>query len=313
MTVVTATITTKCNFRCKHCLRSLKGKDLNVKIFEKFVQGTKELGANHVAITGGEPIMHKDFREILQIVKDNNIQYSIVTNGAAIKQYIELHKEISGLTNISLSLESYDKKTNDAIREKNSFDYIVKAAKVCKENQIPFSISTTIGKLNFFDLEKTILFAREIGAHCIVLSTILPYNEDTKIALSTIEREALYFKIQHLIKKYKEFPIYPGTPIGSTGINQNLCAVMDLNYITLDCDGYINFCCNLANVEQKEEKRTKIASLEKKSFKEAIEEYKKEIKELLKNRPEDFNSFEGDEINYNSCFYCLKRFFNIEN
>jgi len=290
-----------------------KDRDVDIKILEKAIIGAKERGINTISLTGGEPILHESFEKILEMINKHNFLYSIVTNGSNTKKYIEIIKKYPGFTSFSFSLDGSTPEINDIIRMKGSYNFVMESIELCKENNLPFVIASTIGTKNFDDLKNIISVAKEKNASCLVLSTVLgnPNAKSNNMVLDWKKREKLFKKAKKLVKKNKDFPIYPGSPIGTEdGINPRLCGVMNLNFITLDVDGNINFCCNLADysTENGASKEPIIASLNELTFSEAIEEYKKRTISFLKDRPDDYSEFEGNKINYNSCFYCLKKF-----
>lgn len=104
-------ITDRCNLRCKYCMGDKdvvflpKDEILTVNEIEKIVDVFSELGVKKIRITGGEPLVRKNFREIVErINKLENIQeINITTNGIRLEEELEFlaDKKIHSL-NISL-------------------------------------------------------------------------------------------------------------------------------------------------------------------------------------------------------------------
>lgn len=104
-------ITDRCNLRCKYCMGDKdvvflpKDEILTVDEIEKIVDVFSELGVKKIRITGGEPLVRKNFREIVErINKLENIQeINITTNGIRLEEELEFlaDKKIHSL-NISL-------------------------------------------------------------------------------------------------------------------------------------------------------------------------------------------------------------------
>ncbi|MCQ8212930.1 GTP 3',8-cyclase MoaA [Cetobacterium somerae] len=106
-------ITDHCNLRCQYCLPEqdtsfYKNCDLlNSEEIERIVKAFSLIGIKKVRITGGEPLIRKDFQEILK--KINNIQkiekIAITTNGFNLLENLDTFKK-NGLSRINISLDS---------------------------------------------------------------------------------------------------------------------------------------------------------------------------------------------------------------
>ena len=78
-------ITGKCNYRCKHCYMSApdaKLGELNHETVMSIVQQLIDCGVYEVSLTGGEPLVRKDFLEIVDALLAGGIRIStIYSNG----------------------------------------------------------------------------------------------------------------------------------------------------------------------------------------------------------------------------------------
>ena len=104
-------ITDRCNLRCKYCMGNKdivflpKDELLSSNEIERLVKIFSELGIKKLRITGGEPLVRRNFREIVENI--NNIsgieEINITTNGIRLKEELEFlsNKKIQSL-NISL-------------------------------------------------------------------------------------------------------------------------------------------------------------------------------------------------------------------
>lgn len=104
-------ITDRCNLRCKYCLGDKdivflpREELLTVEEIKKVTEIFSELGIKKVRITGGEPLVRKNFREIVEVI--NSIPtievISITTNGIRLDEELEFlaTKKLHSL-NISL-------------------------------------------------------------------------------------------------------------------------------------------------------------------------------------------------------------------
>ena len=177
-------LTTRCNLRCQMCdifkypsrvedeLSTLKIKDVILQI--------KNMGIKHIIFSGGEPLLRKDFFEIVEFASNNNMEkIDIITNGMlfdenAIQKLVNLR-----LNHITFSLDGL-KETNDKIRSKGVFDAVkINIDKFihCKSKYGSASptlgINFTIMDNNIDDILPMIEFVRNKGLNAIFFQPVL--------------------------------------------------------------------------------------------------------------------------------------------
>lgn len=110
-------VTDVCNFRCTYCLpNGYEGLPaeafLTVPEIEKTVQAFAQLGTEKIRITGGEPSLRTDLPEIIsRVTKVRGIKkVAITTNGYKLDKKIDDWHH-AGLTQLNVSIDSFDKKT----------------------------------------------------------------------------------------------------------------------------------------------------------------------------------------------------------
>ena len=84
-------ITARCNNDCRHCYinlsagnREAQGKELALSEIETIASQAVELGALWVLITGGEPLLRKDFFDIYKMLKKKGLLVSVFTNACLV-------------------------------------------------------------------------------------------------------------------------------------------------------------------------------------------------------------------------------------
>ncbi|MGB2907381.1 MAG: radical SAM protein [Candidatus Aminicenantaceae bacterium] len=94
-------ITARCNLNCRHCYINLPAGDkrtqraeLTLEEIERIAQEAVELGAFWCLITGGEPLLRKDFPDIYMCLKKKGLLVSVFTNATFLhREHIELFKK----------------------------------------------------------------------------------------------------------------------------------------------------------------------------------------------------------------------------
>lgn len=120
-------LTEKCNLRCTYCMPE-NGVVLTPK---SQIMTTKEVidiatlfvknGVDKIRLTGGEPLLRKDFTEILVALSYMPIELSLTTNAVLVDRHIGTFKK-ANLKTINVSLDSLHPETFNSLTKRNQFD-----------------------------------------------------------------------------------------------------------------------------------------------------------------------------------------------
>jgi radical SAM protein with 4Fe4S-binding SPASM domain len=122
-------VTTGCNLRCRHCWPQAVAEPLAVSIkpqtFNTLIDNFISLGIRRLRITGGEPLTHPDWAEMLAYAAARNEldQICLQTNGTKLSaDNIEHIKKLpKEKMYYQVSLEGAQPEIHDALRGKGSF------------------------------------------------------------------------------------------------------------------------------------------------------------------------------------------------
>ena len=112
-------LTNRCNLRCQHCFaeRHAATGDLPLAIIEKVLREGRDCGIDHLAFTGGEPTIHRQFAEIIRRVCEAGYTFSFVSNGMNFPQiYPLLLRHRQWFTGVTFSLDGAREATHDRLR-----------------------------------------------------------------------------------------------------------------------------------------------------------------------------------------------------
>ena len=120
----------RCNLRCTYCMpeeglklspkASLMTADEVYQIAKTFVAN----GVTKIRLTGGEPLIRKDFNLVLEKLASLNVELSITSNAIIIDRFIESFKK-NKLKKINLSLDTLVKEKFETITRRNQFDKVL--------------------------------------------------------------------------------------------------------------------------------------------------------------------------------------------
>jgi len=122
-------LTNECNYDCIYC-SSISGKKLEneLKLIEiqSFFNTCKELKVKSITLTGGEPLLRKDFLDIINFLNKNNFKISMFTNGSLISEEIA-DTLFKNKVAICLKLDALNEKSYNCLtRTNDEFDRVFK-------------------------------------------------------------------------------------------------------------------------------------------------------------------------------------------
>ena len=163
-----------CNLKCKFCYGSYNEDKLSLKEKRGIVDKIKDAGSEKLTITGGEPLLAKNLKEIIDYAKNRGLFVSLHTNGVLLDE-----KKITGFKHnvgrISLPLEGISNKTNCLLRNyEGYFDLILDRLEALKANEIPIAVKTVATNLNIHELPKMVPILEKYKPTVWLISQFVP-------------------------------------------------------------------------------------------------------------------------------------------
>lgn len=115
----------KCNMSCKHCYAEKKDNELSIDQIKKIKEYSDSLDIKKFALLGGEPLLHKNFAEIVKILPN----VSIYTNGLLVKKNIDILKKAYSVV---VSIDGYGE-YSESIRGEGSWKIFLDAVAFLKK------------------------------------------------------------------------------------------------------------------------------------------------------------------------------------
>ena len=162
-------ITTHCNLRCSYCSHfSSKGdvkKDLPTEEWLLFFKELNENAVLDVCLSGGEPLIREDFKELVDGVVKNRMRFSMLSNGTLMTDDIlEYIKSTKRCDSIQVSIDGPGPDTHDIFRGKGTFEKALNGLKLLLKHKLPATVRVTLHRFNYkyFD-EVARLLLEEVG------------------------------------------------------------------------------------------------------------------------------------------------------
>lgn len=99
-----------CNERCVHCYIPHKDKTkcIDTALFFRIVKEARSLNVLNVTISGGEPLMHKDFLLFLKQCRELDLSVNVLSNLVLLNEDIVKEMSLNPLLSVQTSLYSTD-------------------------------------------------------------------------------------------------------------------------------------------------------------------------------------------------------------
>lgn len=161
-------LTYACNLQCVHCLSSSGQRDpreLTTVEAKRVLDDLRDLQVFYINIGGGEPMVRRDFFELVEHSVGNGIGVKFSTNGAFIDAEKARRLASMDYLDIQISLDGVDAATNDAVRGVGSYDMAMRAMEnLAAADFGPFKISVVVTRQNVPQLDRFKALADGFGA-----------------------------------------------------------------------------------------------------------------------------------------------------
>jgi radical SAM protein with 4Fe4S-binding SPASM domain len=149
-------LTRKCNLGCQHCYiegvgPNAKGVDFNFETIRGLIEQARPNGLRKVKVSGGEPMVHKEFRMIMEYLGSIGLRELVLeTNGTLFKHdTLEWLEKIPNLT-VFISLDHFDPEAHDKFRGRiGAFDRTVEVLQALGQTNIDSVVTTTAYRSNY--------------------------------------------------------------------------------------------------------------------------------------------------------------------
>ena len=144
-------ITEHCNLRCTYCMPAegialtprahLMTADEIVTIAKTFVK----LGVAKIRLTGGEPLVRKDAKIIIEQLGKLGVELTLTTNGILVHEFIDTFKE-AGITTLNVSIDSLKKDKFNQITRRNYFEKLIENLDLLEANNFKVKLNVVVIK-----------------------------------------------------------------------------------------------------------------------------------------------------------------------
>ena len=204
-------MTGKCNEHCRHCGSNcgdfVEENPLSAQEIMDFLDQIKrdfDISKLRLCVTGGEPLLRKDFFEIMNYANRLGFTWGMTSNGTLIDEDVAVKLFQAGMRTISISLDGLKEYHEWFRQSEGSYDKTVNGIKALVEHGgfLHVQITTVVTHKNIGDLEKMYEEFSRIGVRSWRVINIEPIGrakDQTELILTKEE----YKKLFDFINEYR--------------------------------------------------------------------------------------------------------------
>lgn len=174
-------VTQRCNYNCIYCFETADDSPLydafSIEEFDKLMQEALYCGVTFISLTGGEPMVHKHFYDIIKSVDSKGLMISeIMTNGSLITDDFLNNISIINAcrwTKFCISFDGVNGK-HDKIRNCSSEKVVLENIKKCLNHGFDVKITYNLNKININELKETTKLFLEMGIKEFRIARTMP-------------------------------------------------------------------------------------------------------------------------------------------
>ena len=192
----------RCNLRCSYCMPfngipfTPKKKLMNADEINNISSFFVKNGVDKIRLTGGEPLLRKDFKEIVSKISFLKTKISLTSNAILIDRYLSFLKKTKKLS-INISLDTLSKRKFKEITLRDKFDEVYNNILLLIKNGFRVKINVVLIRgFNDNEINDFINFASEFGV-MVRFIEFMPFSGNKWDKSKCVSQEEIINKIKN--------------------------------------------------------------------------------------------------------------------
>ncbi len=198
--IVVWNITRTCNLRCVHCYSdSMAARYPGELNWEQMRSVVKDLAAYQVPsllLSGGEPMIHPRFFDLVDLASDAGLKLTISTNGTLITPEKAAQLKIANVAYVGISLDGIGEVHDQFRGKEGAFKAAVDGFRYCHEVSQKTGLRLTLTRHTVSDIDRILDFIEDQGIQRVCFYHLVPSGrgsalqilrpEESRLALDTL-------------------------------------------------------------------------------------------------------------------------------
>jgi MoaA/NifB/PqqE/SkfB family radical SAM enzyme len=162
-------LTNECNYACLHCIeesgpgKAFKDELDDDKVLDVMRQAV-ELDIPYISLSGGEPMVHPRFFDLVEYAAEHGASLKIETNGAFLTPEACARLKAADVRSVQVSLDGATPETFNRMRVRGDFETVIQGIRNLGEAGVPIEINFSPTKFNAEEIAAAVDLAHELGA-----------------------------------------------------------------------------------------------------------------------------------------------------
>jgi radical SAM protein with 4Fe4S-binding SPASM domain len=192
-------LTARCNLKCCHCRAEatdhFAAGELTTEEIISVARDIRKAGDPIMILTGGEPLVRKDFFEIAKACVGLFSRVALATNGTIVDDEMARRIVEVGIKRVSVSLDGAKAATHDAFRGvPGSFDATIRGYDAMARAGVSMQVNATVARSNIDEVEELLNFVLARKADAFHVFALVPVgcgaqiSEDARLSNEEMEK-----------------------------------------------------------------------------------------------------------------------------
>jgi len=200
-------ITRKCNLRCSYCSEPEPIKELSLAQIKVLFKRLKAAGVLFLSITGGEPLVRKDFRKIISLAKNLGFGIALDSNAVLIDSDMASFLAKKAVY-VNTSLDGGPEKHN---KLRGCYSEVISGIKALRSKSIPVIVSTVLLGDCIDDAKQVLKEAESLGVMLVKFLAPIPRGRLSGLKLSSEKK-----RLDGIWKSLSDFKAAEGLSVSMT-------------------------------------------------------------------------------------------------
>lgn len=178
-------ITRTCNLRCVHCYSDSMAMqypgELTWEQMEKVVEDLAAYQVPSLLLSGGEPMIHPRFFDLVDLATEKGLKLTISTNGTLITPEKAALLKAANVAYVGISLDGIGKIHDEFRRKEGAFDAAVRGFKNCHEVDQKTGLRLTLTRHNVQNINQILDFIEEQEIKRVCFYHLVPAGRGSEL------------------------------------------------------------------------------------------------------------------------------------
>ncbi|MBU1002067.1 MAG: heme b synthase [Proteobacteria bacterium] len=187
-------ITRSCNLACKHCRAEAHEEpypdEFDTDEAKALIDDFAKAGNPIIIFTGGEPMLRKDWPQLVEYATAKGLRCVMSPNGTLITPETAATMKEVGVQRVSISIDGPDAASHDEFRGvKGAFDASMRGIEYLKQAGMEFQINTTVTRGNLGMFKDIFKLCEGLGAAAWHIFLLVPTGRGANLGAEVITAE----------------------------------------------------------------------------------------------------------------------------